>query len=330
VTAVTVFAFRSKASWKVTNHHLGPGISIPNFFLEVFMPLVRPGAAISFKNILFLTDFGEASTGALAYSLAFARHFKARLYPAHVLDTMLTETAVAGEAAIQELEEQKRRQLSRLAQYNGINFQPLLSRCDFETAMSHWISQLGIDLVVAGTHGRRGVQRLLLGSTSEMVLHNAPCPVLTVGPNVEVPRLFNLNLEKIVFATDLGEQSQHVLGFALSLAREKCARLMLLHVLPEESRDYPDRLRVLSFVLNEAERLLPIQARSWCKPEFAVEAGPTAERIVNHAQNEHADLIVMGRGRSENFSLRGSPGVTHKVICAAPCPVLSVPEAWAR
>jgi nucleotide-binding universal stress UspA family protein len=196
--------------------------------------------------------------------------------------------------------------------------------------MSHWISQLGIDLVVAGTHGRRGVQRLLLGSTSEMVLHNAPCPVLTVGPNVEVPRLFTLNLENILFATDLGEQAQPVLGYALSLAREKCARLMLLHVLPEESRDYTDRLGVLSFVLNEAERLLPSQANKWCKPEFAVDAGPTAERIVSHAQDEQADLIVMGRGHTESFSLKGSPGVTHKVIGAAPCPVLSVPEAWRR
>jgi nucleotide-binding universal stress UspA family protein len=260
------------------------------------MPLVRPGTAISFKNILFLTDFGPASMGALAYSLAFARHFKARLYPAHVMDTVLTETAVAGEAAIKKLEEQKRRQLSRLVEYNGINFQPLLSRCDFEAAMSHWISQLGIDLMVAGTHGRRGVQRLLLGSTSEMVLHNAPCPVLTVGPNVEVPRIFSLNLENILFATDLGEQAQPVLGYALSLAREKCARLMLLHVLPEESRNYPDRLGVLSFVLNEAERLLPAKATEWCKPEFAVDAGATAERIVSQAQNEQADLIVMGRG----------------------------------
>jgi nucleotide-binding universal stress UspA family protein len=293
------------------------------------MPLARTGASVSFKNILFLTDFGPASTGALAYSLAFARHFKARLYPAHVMDTTLTETAVAGEAAIKELEEQKRRRLSHLAEYNGIKFQPLLSRCDFEAAMSHWISQLGIDLVVAGTHGRRGVQRLLLGSTSEMVLHNAPCPVLTVGPNVEVPRLFSLNLENILFATDLAEQAQHVLGYALSLARGKCARLMLLHVLPEESRDYPDRLGVLSFVLNEAERLLPPQANKFCKPEFAVDAGPTAERIVSHAQNQHADLIVMGRRRTESFSLK-SPGVTHKVICTAHCPVLSVPEAWTR
>jgi nucleotide-binding universal stress UspA family protein len=330
VTAVTVFVLRTKANWKVTNHHSGPRILIPKFLLEVFMPLARPGTAVSFKNILFLTDFGQASTGALAYSLAFARHFKARLYPAHVLDTVLADAALTGEAGIKELEEQKYRQLSRLAEYNGIHFQPLLSRCDFEAAMSHWISQHGIDLVVAGTHGRRGMQRLLLGSTSEMVLHNAPCPVLTVGPNVEVPRLFSLNLENIVFATDLGEQSQHVLGYALALAREKCARLMLLHMLPEESRNYPDRLRVLNFVLNEAERLLPPHAHEWCKPEFAVDAGLTAEQIVSHAQNEDADLIVMGRGRSKTFNLKGGPGVTHKVICAAPCPVLSVPEAWRR
>jgi nucleotide-binding universal stress UspA family protein len=292
------------------------------------MPLVRTGTAVSFKSILFLTDFGQASTGALAYSLAFARHFKARLYPAHVLDSVLTDRAVTPEAAIKEIEEQKLRQLSRLAEYNGIHFQPLLSRCDFEAAVSHWISQLGIDLVVAGTHGRRGVQRLLLGSTSEMVLQNAPCPVLTVGPNVEVPRLFSLNLETILFATDLGEQSQHVLGYALSLAREKRARLMMLHVLPEESRDYPDRLRILNFVLNEAEQLLPTPAHKWCKPEFAVDAGAIAEQIVSHAHNEHADLIVMGRGRNGNFNLKGSPSVTHKVICGAPCPVLSVPESW--
>ena len=292
------------------------------------MPLVRPGTAISFKNILFMTDFGQASRGALAYALAFARHFKARLYPAHVMDIVLTETAVAGEAAIKELEEQKRRQLSRLAEYTGINFQPLLSRCDFEAAMSHWISELGIDLVVAGTHGRRGVQRLLLGSTSEIVLHHASCPVLTVGPNVAVPRLFSLNLENILFATDLGEQSQHILGYALSLSREKCARLMLLHVLPEESRNYPDRSGVLSFALKAMEEMLPTQAERGCKPEFAVDAGATAERIVSHAQDEHADLIVMGRGHSGSFSLKSSPGITHKVIGAAPCPVLSVPEAW--
>jgi nucleotide-binding universal stress UspA family protein len=76
--------------------------------------------------------------------------------------------------------------------------------------------------------------------------------------------------------------------------------------------------------------LLPPHAHEWCKPEFAVDAGLTAEQIVSHAQNEDTDLIVMGRGRSKTFNLKGGPGVTHKVICSAPCPVLSVPEAWTR
>lgn len=295
------------------------------------MPLIRPGAAISFKNILFLTDFGQASWGALAYSLAFARYFKARLYPAHVMDTEFSEPpAAANDAAVKGREEQKCRQLSRLVEYNGINFHPLVSRCDFEASMAYWISEHSIDLIVAGTHGWSGVSKYLLGSTSEVILNNAPCPVLTVGPDVDVPRLFSLELNSILLATDLGTQSRHVLGYALRLARDKCARMMLLHVLPEESQNYPDRSRLLSFTLSEMEHLLPTDASGYCKPEMAVDAGLTAERIVMHARNEKADLIVMGRACNADFSTTGSSHAIYKVISSASCPVLSVPEAWTQ
>ena len=293
------------------------------------MPVLRPTTAISFKNILFLTDLGPASAGALAYSLAFARHFRANLYPAHVMDTVFTTSgAVPSEAAIKDLEEQKQRQLSRLVEYNGIRFQPLISRCDFEAAMSHWIAEYGIDLVVIGTHGRRSVQRFLLGSTSEVVLHNAPCPVLTIGPHVDVPRLFNLALDKILFATGLGTQSQQALAYALSLAREAHARLTLLHVLPEEARDYQDRTRVLRFTMDRLQTLLPPDAADWCKPELAVDAGKAGERIVAHAQNEKPDLIVTGLPRDADFGTNGDSGVNYLVVSAAPCPVLSVPEVF--
>ena len=172
------------------------------------MSTVRTATAASFKNILFLTDFSPASAGALAYSLAFARHFKARLFPAHVMDLVVSEAGVVpSEQSIKDQEERKQRQLSRLVEYNGISFQPLLSRCDFEVAMSHWISEHGIDLIVVGTHGRNGVQRFLLGSTSEVVLHNATCPVLTIGPHVDAPRIFSLTLDNILFAAELAQWS---------------------------------------------------------------------------------------------------------------------------
>ena len=295
------------------------------------MPIVRSGTAISFRNILFLTDFNQASSGALAYSLAFARHFKATLFPAHVLDPLLPESgAVPSEQAVKELEEQKQRQLSRMVEYNGISFQPLLSRCDFEVAMAHWISEHGIDLVVVGTHGRRGVQRFLLGSTSEVVLHNATCPVLTIGPHVDAPRIFNLALDNILFAAELAAQSKHAIEYALALAAERHAQLTLLHVLPEESRNYPDRTRVLRFAMDQMQNLLPADASSCCKTELAVDAGDPAERIVQHARDEKADLIVMGLACNSDFSAKGNSGVTCRVVGAAPCPVLSVPAAMQR
>jgi nucleotide-binding universal stress UspA family protein len=295
------------------------------------MPTVRTGTAIAFKNILFLTDFSPVSAGALAYSLAFARHFKARLFPAHVMEPVMPQSGVVpSEQAVKDEEEQKQRQLSRMVEYNGISFQPLLSRCDFEVAMAHWISEHGIDLVVVGTHGRKAVQRFLLGSTSEVVLHNATCPVLTIGPHVDAPRIFSLTLDNILFAAELAAQSRHALEYALALAAERQAQLTLLHVLPEESRNYPDRTRVLRFAMDEMQRLLPANASSCCKAELAVDAGDPAERIVQHARDEKAGLIVMGLAGNSDFGFKGSSGVTHRVIGAAPCPVLSVPAAMQR
>src|SRR5579859_7432456 len=112
VTAVTFLA-------SVRNAHLAEQnifLMIPFHDLDwkVLMPTVQTGTATSFKNILFLTDFSQASAGAMAYSLAFARHFKARLFPAHVMDPVLPESgAVPSEQAVKE-EEQKQRQLSRM------------------------------------------------------------------------------------------------------------------------------------------------------------------------------------------------------------------------
>ena len=295
------------------------------------MPTVRPATATSFKNILFLTDFSQTSAGALAYSLAFARHFKARLFPAHVMDPVLPESGIVpSEQAVKDEEEQKQRQLSRMVEYNGISFQPLLSRCEFEVAMAHWISEHGIDLIVVGTHGRKGVQRFLLGSTSEVVLHNATCPVLTIGPRVEAPRIFSLTLDNILFAAGLAARSKPAIEYALALAAEKQSQLRLLHVLPEDSRNYPDRTRVLRFAMDEMQRLLPANALSYCKAELAVDAGDPAERIVQHARDEKADLIVMGLPGNSDFSNKGSSGVTYRVIGTAPCPVLSVPAAIRR
>jgi nucleotide-binding universal stress UspA family protein len=82
---------------------------------------------ISFKNILFLTDFTEASQSALAYAMGLAQHFGAQLYPAHACDpVILTETAAPD--ILDEVEENSRRRLNELAKENGIKGTPLFAR----------------------------------------------------------------------------------------------------------------------------------------------------------------------------------------------------------
>jgi len=292
------------------------------------MQLVRRSSAVSFKNILFLADFSSASTRALSYALAFARHFHSHLYPAHVLDGQVPTAGAAGaEPAIHDVEERTRRQLMRQVEYNGLDFRPLLSRCAVEVAVPHWIAEYGIDLIIMGTHGKRGIQKFLLGSTSDWVVQNALCPVLTVGPHLNLPRQFNLAINKILFPVELGAGSAELpLSYALSLAEEQWARLVLLNVLPEQSRDYHDRTRVLRFTLDQLQRLLPPDASQRCRPEFAVDEGSTAERILAHATSEDPDLIVLAL-RQGRHTAGLDTGTEYHIISAAPCPVLTVPES---
>src|SRR5690349_24698349 len=163
--------------------------------------------SISFKNILFLTDFSEASDTALAYAMGFARHFGAEVYPAHACDPIiLTETAAPD--ILDEVEENSRQRLLALAKKNGITSTPLFARGPVEAAVPGWINEHGIDLIVMGTHGRRGLQHFLMGSVAEAIFRAATCPVLTVGPHVTVRPYKEFKAEKILFPTDLGAHAE--------------------------------------------------------------------------------------------------------------------------
>lgn len=86
----------------------------------------------------------------------------------------------------------------------------------------------------------------------------------------------------------------------------------------------------MRFPMDEMQRLLPNNASSSCKTELAVDAGDPAERIVQHARDERADLIVMALAGNSDFNVKDSSGVTCRVAGAAPCPVLAVPAAMLR
>lgn len=287
------------------------------------MQALQTTTEISFKNILFLTDFSEASESALAYAVGIAKHYNAQLYPAHACSPIvLTENTTVN--VFEEIVENTRHQLYKMAKDNKSFGPPLFSETDIQIAFPRWLEERGIDLVVVGTHGHRGLTRFLLGSTAEFVFRNATCPVLTVGPHVATRPYNGVKVDNILFPTDLKPHSDAAISYALSFARETHAKLTFMHVLSLEESFQRDRELLVADARRKLERLVPSDAGSWCLPEMVVQVGDPALEITGFAERERPDIIVLGLPPNKEFSAHFRTGVTYKLVSSAPCPVLTV------
>lgn len=285
------------------------------------MQVLETATQISFKNILFLTDFTQASEAALAYAQGFARHYGSELFPAHACDPVILAETPSGEI-VNQIVEGSRQRLLAFVKANKIDGTPLFSEGSVETAFPRWIKEHGIDLVVVGTHGKRGLQRFLLGSTAEFIFRNAPCPVLTVGPHVNFRPYNGFTAANILFPTDLGAHASFAATYAFSFAREAHARVTLMHVVPIAPEIEPEAL--VDGAMEKLGKLVPSDAKSWCDPEFLVQIGDPALEVLNRANTDRPDLIVLGLPFDKDFSAHLRTGVTYKLVTSAPCPVLTV------
>jgi nucleotide-binding universal stress UspA family protein len=147
-------------------------------------------AMLHLKNILVGTDFSESSDAALRYARELARRFGARLHVLHALE--VPPMQLVGSEALAplspevrvELEAEARANLDRLVTPDDRRlFKAITAIRDRQTpteAIAHYAADADIDLIVLGTHGRRGLSHLFMGSVAEKVVRTAPCPVLTV------------------------------------------------------------------------------------------------------------------------------------------------------
>ena len=193
--------------------------------------------------------------------------------------------------------------------------------------------QLPADLLVLGTHGRSGFERLFLGSVTEKVLRSTRVPVMTIPPPVTQPgpALY----KTILCPLDFSDASTRALDYALSLAQEADARLILLHVieslLGEAGASEMGHLSVSEY-RPISRRGCGGTAQICCSrtspclvpPEERVTRGRAYREILKVAKDEGVELIVMGvQGKGAlNRLVFGS--TTHHVIREAGCPVLTI------
>ena len=152
--------------------------------------------------------------------------------------------------------------------------------------------------------------------------------MLTVGPHVALRPHHDFKVESILFPTDLGEHAEFSAQYALSAAQESNAELKLMHVISLGTAFQSDRGGLVEKAYRELEKLVPADAKEWCKPELIVEVGDPAKELLSYAETERPDLIVLGLPADKKFNGHFRTGVTYQIVSSAPCPVLTVRDRW--
>lgn len=293
--------------------------------------------------ILFATDFSECALRAWDHVLFLGKACGAGLDILHVLEFQpgMDPDFEVNSRYLERLREQavpKLDELVNLAALAGLKAQGRVSTGIPSQQINETAKQYDTDLVVLGTHGRTGLQHILMGSTAERVVIGAPCPVLTVrllrkpqqpGQAQPIPALTEIT--RILAPVDFSDCSLEALEYAVQVARQFGATVMILHVLEPvaygldftlshaaEDRKRREGLESRLSQFAEVLRSNDLSAR------FAVRGGVPAESILNAAREDATGLIVMGTHGRRGVSHLVSGSVAEAVLRHAECPVLTV------
>jgi nucleotide-binding universal stress UspA family protein len=292
------------------------------------MEAVQARTRITLKNILFSTDFSAAADASAPFAVQIARNYGAKVYGVHVnpFDNYAALPPDPWSAMAQLADKETKEHTDRLNdQLEGVEHEVVIGEGNIWEVISNLISQKQIDLVVLGTRGRTGFGKALLGSVGEQILRQVPCPVLTVGPHVTLHPAKALKMHQILYATDLVAEFPAAAPFAISLAQENQAHLALLHVIEhQKAGELVHPWELVDSKMRKLANLVPLEAELWCEPQCLVEKGNAAEKILEVAQKQGADLIVLGMQPAKWMSSHLNAGTVHKIVCEARCPVLAV------
>jgi len=291
------------------------------------------------RRILCPIDFSEFSTRAFRHALSLAEHYRAGLVALHVVE--MWKYPYADYAAIDggdyanlrhSLHKGAKEHLQEFVsqhQHEGVHAELAICGGRAPDSILSFAQREKFDLIVMGTHGRRGFDRLMLGSATDRVMREALCPLLAVcqPPHDAVAagegRHYVHCLNRILICTDFSESSDRALQYAISVAEEYGAELTVMHVV-EGAPDQAKREEVIATAKQRFERLVPTEKRTTIKTKILVLFGKPYQRIVEYAREAEIDLVTMGvRGAGAlDRAIFGS--TTYRVIQLGPCPVLAV------
>ena len=290
------------------------------------------------KRVLFATDFSACADRAMGYALALAGAWKAELCVMTVLELYpgMDPEYTVNKMYLDHLRSEANRQLATVEARAKAAGQPVTTRIETgipSQAVQTVAEGIRADLLVVGTHGRTGLDHVLIGSTAERVVRMAPCPVLAVkaGKNGATGAAATSAIKRIVVPIDLSTCSLDALEYAVQFAKPLGATITILHAMEpvaygldfslshakewKEHRDYLEkRLSILSACLTAHG----IQADHVLKP------GLPADSIASYVTQQGFDLMIMGTHGRRGISHVLVGSIAGAMLRHAPCPVLTV------
>lgn len=294
------------------------------------MPVIENDVGLQLDQILIATDFTPESEAATQYARALAKHFSASLAITNVIDlsvSTISEAALVG-FPIDQMQRESAENMDRLLNDmsdTGIRAQGhILEANNPAEAIVDLASKIHADIIVMGTQARHGLNKIIMGSCAEGVIHHARCPVITLGPKVKKATTQALNLQTIVFATDLHHNTTHKAAIALAFAQNGIAKIYMCHVLDRPGKDFGDTIELQLKNESLLRKLIPHSAYEWCSPEPIVKFGKIGDHILHLARRTGADLIILGARRSATWFTHLSEGVVGHVLTETECPVMTI------
>ncbi len=290
---------------------------------------------MSFKNIMVPFDGSELAERALVPALTLAEAILAKVFFIRVAIPLSLNLDPKLYQRIIELRQDEAKQYLR-----SIQSRFSLSQTDIETqvpvgraarSIINFAQEKEFDLIVMSSHGRSGVSRWIYGSVANKVLHTAPCAKAIIHPQVIIEPF---SIKRILVPLDGSSIAEQALKPALALAEVVSAELLFLRVttVPQISvlpvPGWPGLDAVMDAAEQESDAYLQgVQGTIGESPvptSFRVTDGPAAEDIIDIADSQQVDLIVMcshGRSGIERWVF-GS--IAEKVLRGANCVTLVI------
>lgn len=289
------------------------------------------------NKILFPTDFSGCAEAAFSYAAHLAEQYDAALHVlnvrTHASDDVLTFSSLAEDECNTSLLTDERSVLAEIVGDAIPVIHAQLQAAVPAKGILSYASEQEVDLIVMGTHGRRGIDRLMLGSSTEEVVRLANVPVLTVR---EASKEARPAIRRVLAPVDFSDFSMLAVQYAADLATAYGATLAVLHVLDEMAQKsafapsggvpafVPQSDELARKTQHKLDELITRLNYDAVNIETFMVIGSPAQKIVQFSESHSVDLVVMASHGHTGIKRWLLGSVTEKVVRTAPCPTFTV------